>query len=32
MPARFIATAWPGEYGPSVVMHFFSLKSCVIRA
>ena len=21
MPVRFIATAWPGEYGPNVVMH-----------
>jgi len=27
MPARFIATAWPGEYGPNVVMHFFAAKS-----
>ena len=26
MPSRFIATAWPGEYGPNVVMHFFSAK------
>ena len=24
MPARFIATAWPGEYGPNVVMDRFS--------
>ena len=27
MPIRFMVTAWPGEYGPKVVMLFFSANS-----
>ena len=32
MPLRFMATAWPGEYGPKVVIDFFSWKSSRSRA
>ena len=27
MPMRFMVTAWPGEYGPKVVMLFLAANS-----
>jgi hypothetical protein len=32
MPQRFMATAWPGEYGPKVVMDFFPANNSRRRA
>ena len=32
MPMRFIVTAWLGEYGPKVVIDFFSANSSRSRA